>query len=217
MTFDEKLEEVFQELCRARKTYEAWWNLRNTKVWSRYLHAMNVYSEYFRVAVHSHFVAMLMALFRLYDTDRRALSLPRLVAALQSEPAVPRAVRLTAERSVARSQPTLDKMRVLRDKVFAHHDRAYSHERAFREAKLTGNEVRRILDRSLRAVNLLMEVRGKGTYSFGCHTQKHLLRMLDDLDSFDRSQQLTSPSGPTPKPRAALRPPPRRRRAGAHT
>lgn len=187
MTFDEKLDELFQELLRARDTYEAWWNLKNRKVRPKYVDTMNVYSEYFVVAVHSHFVAMLMALFRLFDTDKKALSIPTLLASIQSEPGFPAAVRTKVTAALERAQPSIDKVKLLRDKVFAHRDRSYSYERAFREAGLTANEVRRLTERTLRIVDDLMRARNKGVYStFEHKTERDLLAMLRDLHAYRR-------------------------------
>jgi AbiU2 len=187
MTFDEKLDELFQDLLRARDTYEAWWNLKNRKVRPKYVDTMNVYSEYFVVAVHSHFVAMLMVLFRLFDTDKRALSIPTLLASIQSEPGFPAAVKARVAAALERAQPSIAKVKLLRDKVFAHRDRSYSYERAFREAGLTANEVRRLTERTLRMIDALMHARNKGVYStFEHNTERHLLAMLRDLHAHRR-------------------------------
>jgi hypothetical protein len=184
MTFDEKLEELFQDLMRARDTYEAWWNLKNEEVRPKYVEAMNRYSEYFIVALHSHFVAMLMALFRLYDdTNPKALSIPRFLVSAQSEPNMPREVRERAEAGLQRVAPVVKKIRLLRDKVFAHRDRSYTYERALEEVDLTPDEIGQLTDDTLVIINGLMKARKKGTYEFEHKTKRDLLKLLADLHS----------------------------------
>jgi hypothetical protein len=187
VTFDEKLEELFQDVLRARDTYEAWWNLKSDKVRPKYVDTMNRYLGYFRVAIHSHFVAMIMALCRLYDTDKKALSIPRLVASLQSEPSVSQSVAQNAEGAIAAAKASIMKIRHLRDKVFGHRDRSYTYERAFDEAGLSGDEVRNLIDKTLQIINGLLKARNKGTYEFEHYTERDLLKLLDDLHSAQRA------------------------------
>jgi hypothetical protein len=184
MTFDEKLEELFQDLMRARDTYEAWWNLKNEEVRPKYVATMNRYSEYFIVAVHSHFVAMLMALFRLYDdTSPKALSIPRFLVSAQSEAGVPREVRERAEAGLKSVEPTIKKIRLLRDKVFAHRDRSYTYERALEEVDLIPDEIGRLTEDTLVIINSLMRARNQGAYEFEHKTKRDLLKLLSDLNS----------------------------------
>lgn len=187
MTFDEKLEELSQEVLRARATYEAWWTLKSKKIRPKFVRTMNLYSEYFRVAIHSHFVAMLMVLFRMYDSDAKALSLPCLIRSLKCERSLPKDRQLKFERAIKGAEPTMKKTRLLRDKVFAHHDRPYTYERAFREANLSANEVRRLIERSLRIVNLLRKDKGMKIYIFQKSTEHDLLALLGDLHRCNQS------------------------------
>ncbi len=180
MTFDQKIDELMQDLLRARAAYEAWWNLRDKRIRSKYTETMNTYVDYFRIAIHSHFVAMLMALFRLYDKED-TLSIAGQINALQSVPGISRTLRLRLKRALARAQPSAEKIRNLRNKVFAHRDRAYTYERAFREAHLSPKEVRRLIERTLRMLNALSAARNKPTHTFGRHTERDLRHLLRDL------------------------------------
>lgn len=182
MNFGEKVEELFQDVLRARDTYEAWWNLKNTTVLPKYEETMDAYSEYFGVAIHSHFVAMLLALFRLFDDHQQALSLPRIIVSLQSQPQIPSGLKQKLATQLAAAQPLITKIRLLRDKVFAHRDRAYSYERAFSEAGLTADEVAALIDTAGDMVNDLLHTEGKGTLTFERRTERDLLRVLADLD-----------------------------------
>ncbi|HVG07203.1 MAG TPA: hypothetical protein VNM67_05815 [Thermoanaerobaculia bacterium] len=183
MTFDEKLEELFQDVLRARDTYEAWWTLKSDKVRPTYVGTMNHYLGYFRIAIHSHFVAMIMALCRLYDTHKEALSIPRLVVSLQSEPGISKSIMQNVKESVAAVESSILKIKLLRDKVFGHRDRSHTYERAFEEAGLTGNEVENLIDKTLQIINALLKARNKGTYEFEHYTELDLLKLLRDLSS----------------------------------
>jgi AbiU2 len=87
---------------------------------------------------------------------------PGLVASLQSEPAVPTEVAEQIERALTGAEPAVAKIRLLRDKVFAHRDRSYSYERAFEEAGLTPDEVGQLT-------------------AFEHYTERALLALLRDL------------------------------------
>src|SRR4030095_7675542 len=124
------------------------------------------------------------ALFRLYDdTNPNALSIPRVVRSLQSEPNVPRAVAKQAWAGLQRVKPSVTKIRHLRDKLFAHRDRQYTYERAFDEAGLTPDEGGPLTEDTLVLINDLLRVRDKGTFEFDHGTERDLLRLLKDLHS----------------------------------
>lgn len=184
MTFDEKLEELFQDTMRARDTYEAWWYMKNTDVRPTYVDTMNHYSEYFVVAVHSHFVAMLMTLFRLYDKSKDALSIPGLLVSAQSEPRIPQEVAQRANAELELIEPVIKKIKLLRDKVFAHRDRSYTYERAFEEVGLTPDEVGKLTEVTLAIINSLTHALDKSTYEFEHKTKRDLLKLLGDLHTF---------------------------------
>jgi hypothetical protein len=111
------------------------------------------------------------------------LSIPRLVASLQSEPSVSESVAKNAEDAIAAVGPSIVKIRHLRDKVFGHRDRSYTYERAFDDANLSGDEVKDLIDKTLQIINGLMKARNQGTYDFEHYTERDLLKLLDDIHS----------------------------------
>src|SRR2546428_10433302 len=75
---DANLEALRQDVWRAHTCWEAWWSMKARPYRSKYNEIFSDYSDYFAVAIHSHFSALVLALWRLHDPDAPAINLQTL-------------------------------------------------------------------------------------------------------------------------------------------
>jgi len=64
--YDLTIKELQDAAIAAGLNYEIWWALKSTR--PKYIDVFNRYLGYFSVAIHAHFVALLVALYRIYET-----------------------------------------------------------------------------------------------------------------------------------------------------
>jgi hypothetical protein len=67
---------------------------------------------------------------------------------------------------LAQTHPVSARLKVLRDKVFAHRSASLSYDDVFAEAQITPNQLRDLTSDALRIANSLMTARGLPTEQF---------------------------------------------------
>lgn len=129
---DTNLEALRQDVYRARACWEAWWSMKARPYRGKYNEVFAEYSDYFATAIHSHFSALVLALWRLYDPDSPVISLQTLPGRVGLRGDItPGTLRQYRERlrSIRSSVSGLER---LRHKFLAHRDPSYTVERALR-------------------------------------------------------------------------------------
>src|SRR3989337_990975 len=77
MDYDAQLKELQDTTTTASLNYEIWWIFRGSETRPKYVDVMNHYRLYFHAAIGAHFVAMLVALYRLYETRPDTHNIPK--------------------------------------------------------------------------------------------------------------------------------------------
>ena len=156
---DANLEALRQDVYRARACWEAWWSMKARPYRGKYNEVFAEYSDYFAVAIHSHFSALVLALWRLYDPDPPAISLLTLPGRIGLRGDIA-ADTLRQYRERLRSiRSVVSGLERLRHKFFAHRDPGYTVERAFKEASLKYGDLRKVVDASRALLNTFLRAR----------------------------------------------------------
>ena len=69
--------------------YEIWWVYTGKDTRPVYADTMNRYGLFFQTSIHAHFVALLVELYRLYETKKDTFNIPSLLKILKSESRLP--------------------------------------------------------------------------------------------------------------------------------
>jgi hypothetical protein len=80
-----RIEELRQTTTRAILNFEIWWVYKSSDTRPKYVGVMNEYQPFFVTAIHAHFVALLVALYSLYETRPDTHNVPQLLNGLKSE------------------------------------------------------------------------------------------------------------------------------------
>lgn len=139
------------------------------------------YSDYFKVAIHSHFTALVLAVWRLHDPEPGTLSLQTIPGRMGPRPDVPRQTLHDYRDRLRSIRPLVTGLETIRHKFLAHRDPAYTVERAFAEANLKYLDLRRVVDASLHLVNILLRARRLGTLSFDNSVTADTVRVIRRL------------------------------------
>jgi hypothetical protein len=76
---DNYINDVRHAVTVAGLNYEIWWTYVEKESRAKYVDAMNRYSLFFQTSIHAHFVALVIALYRLYEANDRTVNVPRLL------------------------------------------------------------------------------------------------------------------------------------------
>jgi hypothetical protein len=78
---DRFIRELQNTVMVAESNFEIWWVYKDVETRRKYIQSMNRYSEFFRASIHAHFVANVIALYRLYESRHDSINIDRVLGA----------------------------------------------------------------------------------------------------------------------------------------
>jgi hypothetical protein len=179
--YDATIRELQDAATAAGLNYEIWWVLKSDESRPKYVNVLNRYHGFFSAAINAHFVAMLMALYRIYETRDDTHNFPSLLERLE----VDRAVGEDLIRSLRLQHKTLKplwvKVSILRNDVFAHRSVTLDTNAAFAKAGATGNELKELVEKTKAMLNELTGSLRDSMHAFNLTATRDTIRMLEDL------------------------------------
>ena len=166
----ERAEDLYQDLMRAWRNYDIWWVYKSAGTRPLYEEVINRFGWFFEASIHAHFVAMVMALSRLFDRDPKSVSLPTMASA-----------RVTEGHAFKRVSQLWGKLKIVRDKAIAHRDARLNWEQAFKSADMKYDDVYKLLEGTTQLVNDVLRTKGKRELKIPTEMCDDLIRMLETL------------------------------------
>ncbi len=143
---------------------------------------MNRYSLFFQTSIHAHFVALLVGLYRLYETRDDTFNIPSLLKLLKEHGQLPSTtIELLDSIYKDQAKPLWIKVNILRNKAFGHRSVAHTVEEVFKEAGATPNELRDLVKVTKQLLNKLTHEWNKNVHVFNLGSREDTLRLLQDL------------------------------------
>lgn len=151
---------------------------------------MNRYSLFFQTSIHAHFVALLVELYRLYETRADTFNIPALLKLLKAEKRFPLDTLMSLE-TVYRDQakPLWVKVSILRNKAFGHRSTAHTIEEVFRDAGVTPNELSDLMELTKKLLNDLTLAWDSSAHAFNRGAHEDTVRLLDDLKAIYQNKK----------------------------
>ncbi len=183
MTFNpgQDIEELRHTITVAALNYDVWWVYKSKDTRPRYLGTMNRYGLFFQTSLHAHFVALLVALYRLYEKREDTINIPSLLRRLRSEQTLSTAVLDELDAIYARAKPLWVKVSILRNKAFGHRSRAHSVADTFREAAVSPDQLKQLVETTKKLLNTLTRAWDRSTHAFNLGAREDLIELLNDL------------------------------------
>jgi hypothetical protein len=164
---------------RARIFYGIWWLYEGSNTRTMHFDTMNQYPDFFRFDAHAHFFALVMYVAALYETRRDTVNLAAIVA--RSQHVIAHCTYESAKAMLEATEAVSCKVRVLRNKLFAHRSASLSYADAFRMAELTPDQLRDLISDGLHIANTLLTALGLQNESFFELPRADAKTLLDDL------------------------------------
>ncbi len=182
MTLEQKLDILVQLVLRACTFFDIWWVYEGAPTRSKYLPAMNRYSEFFRFDSHAQEVAYTIYLCQIFEKDSKTLNIMNAVEEAKQR-GLSRDHIAAAEKAFQEGLPIRKKLVIVRNNLFAHRNACLSYKRAFATAAITPDEVRHLAKLGLKAINSIRTAVGQKGYEFSTLPGKDIKKLLEEIDS----------------------------------
>lgn len=190
----EEVQNYIDGLCHttvlAILNFDVWWCFKEEASRKKYVDTMNGYAMFFKTSIHAHFVALLVALYRLYETRPDTINIPELLKRLEAcgsfeQDAIAEARRLFDERA----RPLWVKVSILRNEGYAHLSKDYSYLEIFQKADITPDELKDLIDKTKELMSVITSAWDRSIFGFsGASATEDTIRMLEDLKQFHDDQ-----------------------------
>ncbi len=188
---EKSVKELQHALIVAELNYEVWWVYKEKGSRARHVDVLNSYPLFFQTSLHAHFVAMVVALYRLYENRKDTISLPQLLALLKIKRAIPLREVKRLETEMSQIKPLWVKVSVLRNKMFGHRSNALDLAGIWKEAAVTPNQFKQLIDESKRILNEVTSLWNRSGHAFNLSATRDTVRLLEDLRSI-KEKAITS-------------------------
>lgn len=175
------ISELRHSVTVASLNYEIWWVFKSQDSRPKYADTLNRYLLFFSTSIHAHFVALLVVLYRLYETRRGTYNIPQLLRITKSHFKADDVEQF--EELYARAKPLWTKVSILRNKAFGHRSTSHTVEEAFVEAGVTPNELGQLVDLTKELLNRVSNAYDGSTHAFNLGAREDTIRMLEKLSS----------------------------------
>lgn len=175
------IEELRHTVTVAGLNHEIWWTYKSKDTRPQFLDVMNEYSIFFQTSIHAHFVALLVSLYRLYETRKDTYNIPTFLELLEKDAVLPSGTMQSLRSKYAQAKPLWIKVNILRNKVFGHRSVAHTSEEAFAEAAVTPDQLRELMELTKSLLNELTHKLEKSTHAFNFGAGSDIVRLLTAL------------------------------------
>ncbi len=181
----DEIEQYVDELRHTVNTawlnYEIWWVFKSADTRPEFVDTMNNYKLFFTTSIHAHFVALMVALYRLYETRSDTYNIPTFLRLLKEKDAVPGETLKALNELYEKAKPLWVKVNILRNKAFGHRSKAHSVSDVFDEAGVTPNELRDLAEMTRTLLNTATLAWKETAHAFNLSSRNDTLRLLQDL------------------------------------
>ena len=168
----------------ASLNYDIWWVYKTKEHRPTYVGTMNHYLVFFDTSLHAHFVALLIALYSLYEKRGDTFNIPRLQKILEKENAISIKTLEEVRKLHVEAKPLWVKVGILRNKAFGHRSDSYTMAQVFKEAGVTSDELKLLVELTKNLLNTVTIGLGDTEYAFNLDGREVTVQMLTDLKAY---------------------------------
>ena len=183
MDVDACVEELRQTMIGAGLSYDVWRVYTNPPDRREYLATMNRYALFFAISIHAHFVAMLVALYRVYETRDDTYNIPALLRHVHTEKILPEPVIANLQEKYQAAKPLWKKVSILRNNAFAHKTVDPTTDEIFKKANVMPDELRDLIEATKVLLNEISHASKQDVHAFNLNARHDTIALLQDLKS----------------------------------
>ncbi len=180
---DSHIKSIQDTIIAAEHNHDIWWIYKSRDTRPKFIDAMNTYLAFFQTSIHAHFVAMIIALYRLYETRRDTISLPQLLKVLDRDHPLSDDAKNRVTGLMQKAKPIWIKIGFVRSEVFAHLSDERSIDDSFKKADLKYRHFKDLIELSKTIINIITHDYDRSTHAFNLSAEFHTKALLADLSS----------------------------------
>ena len=175
------IHELHQTITQAGLNYEIWWVYKSDDTRPEFIDAMNRYTLFFQTSIHAHFVAMIVALYRLYETRGDTYNIPSFLRLLRKHRTFEDAILTQLNAIYDSARPLWKKVNIIRNNAFGHRSVARTIAEIFKDASISGNDLRALVKHTEELLNVTNRAWDRSTHSFNLGAREDLIQLLTDI------------------------------------
>jgi AbiU2 len=175
------IQELQHAITVSKLNYEIWWVYKEKESRKRYTDTLNTYPAFFKISLHAHFVAMVISLYRLYETRKDTINLPQLMKLIKDAGLISQHELKSIETDINKIKPLWEKVSVLRNNLFGHRSKSLEFSDVWKQAQVTSNQFKQLIDESKVILNKVTALQNRSTHLFNLSSTKDILKLLEDL------------------------------------
>ena len=161
--------------------YEVWWAYRSPDTRPKHIETMNRCAKFFSASQHAHFVALIMALYRLYETRNDTYSIPLFLKHLRKQGIIEKHKLVELEKMHRDVRTNWKKMSTLRNKAFAHRTNELDIDDVFKEADICPDDIKALIAKTEKLMNTLSKSVNRSVHIFNYGSGEDAVQLLQDL------------------------------------
>ena len=181
---DSHIKSLQDTIKAAEHNHDIWWIYKSKDTRPKFIDLMNSYPSFFQTSLHAHFVAMVIALYRLYETRRDTISLPQLLNVLNRDHPLSDDAMNRISELMQKARPIWIKVGIIRSEVFAHLNDERNTEESFEKADIKYRQFKELIDLSKAIINIITQDYNRNTHAFNLSAEFDTKALLTDLLSF---------------------------------
>lgn len=178
---EKNVRELQRAIVTAQLSYEIWWVYKEKDSRARFTDVLNDYPLYFRMSIHAHFVAMIIALYRLYETRKDTFNLQQLIRLLKKQNKLTIEEIKNIESNINSAKLLWQKVSLLRNNIFAHQSSKFDGDEIWERANVTPNEFKELIDETKAVLNIITHLWDRRGHAFNLSATHDVVKLLEDL------------------------------------
>ncbi len=181
-TFEDDMRRLSYDVIGASEHYNIWYIYQNDCDRPKYVNVMNNYHGFFKLSISAQFRAMVLILTGIFDknTTNETISMYSLIKLAEGFKHINPCILQEIRRKLDSAEELVKKVKVLRDKVFAHSDRVDPLE-AFKRAGISANKLKELVELSKESLEKISYAHDRGSFKFDRGAKEDTYLLLDNL------------------------------------
>jgi hypothetical protein len=178
---EKNIEELQDAILFAKWNYEIWLVCNEKNSRKRFVDVLDDYPLYFQTSLRANFVAMIISLYRLYETREDTINIPQLLRLLKKRNNISGQEIESMESDVKSMRPLWKKVSILRNNLFGHRSNKLVDEDVWKKANVTPDQLKRLIDDSKGLLNKMTRLWDRRSHAFNLSVSYDAVRLLEDL------------------------------------
>jgi len=184
----QNVKELQNALTIAGLNYEIWWTYKEKERRKRFINTLNAYPLFFQTSIHAHFVAMIIALYKLFETRKDTVNFLQLIKLFKNEGSFSQEDFQKFESEIKQIKPLWIKVSILRNKLFGHKSNALENKNIWEKANVTPDEFKTLIEDSKRILNEMTSTWNRSSHVFNLSATKNTMDLLKDLKNYNEKR-----------------------------